>query len=132
MKNNEDKFWNIIDDIGWGTKTTDYRNVFEYLLKTYTIDDIIKLRLFCIEKRKSMQTWLRNSSSGVYWGDDRFWDLGAHIVGLGKEQYYAIKEDINIAIDMCDNFRYTENFEYSFSLNRIRECIKIKCEIEKI
>lgn len=123
----EEKMWDIINTIGWGVKTTNYTQIKNFLKDNYDKKIVIKLQLFCKEKRKKLINILDDYENKIgissYYGvsDDGFWDLTAHIVGLGKHWYYQVIENPEIAKEIADNYMYKENFEYIFNMSYINE-----------
>ena len=69
--------------------------------------------------------------------DDSFWDLTAHIVGLGENVYNDILAYPEKIKEYADTHNYTENFEYSFNergenpnnKEYIGECIGEQCAV---
>lgn len=123
MDNLEDRFWLLIDDIGWGTKTTNKEEIGRNLESSYSEEYLRAFYWFVkckrhilvgkLNKHSFQQTGNPYSYYGV--GDDSFWDLTAHIVGLGKETFNRIAySDPEEAKTMADNGDFTENFEYIF------------------
>lgn len=51
-----------------------------------------------------------------YYGvsDDGFWDLRAHIIGLGENFYLSVISDPEKARKISDDRSYVENFGYIF------------------
>jgi len=119
----EEKMWNIINTIGWGVKTVNYKQIREFLKDNFNDDFIIRMKIFCVQKRKELASALDEYEDKIglsnYYGvgDDGFWDLTAHIVGLGKHWYYDTIKYPEIAKEIADNYMYKENFEYIFNLS---------------
>ena len=119
----EKMMWERISDIGWGVRTVDYKRLRKELSEKYSMKDIKRTKEFAVAKRKELAKILTEfeKSIGVpnYFNvsDDGFWDLTAHIVGLGKHHYDIIIEKPPIARDIVINNMYKENFEYSFNIN---------------
>ena len=118
MRNTEN-FWALVEEIGWGTKTTDTKLIKRTLRKEYNEVFIKSMKDIAIRQRRALATIMDEhalkeaGSIGGYWNvsDDSFWDLTAHIVGLGKEVYdFICKNPI-----YAKTIKYKENFEYSFS-----------------
>ena len=115
-------FWNFVAKVGWGTKTTDYKKLRRIFHKEYSPEFIRSMKEIAMEKRLELTAIMdrhaikETGSIASYWGvgDDGFWDLTAHIVGLGKEMYdFVCKNPI-----YAKTINYTENFEYSFNIER--------------
>jgi hypothetical protein len=120
-----EKMWNYIFDIGWGIKTNNHKILRKTLPDKYSEKEIIQLKEFSVYKRRELQKVLNNYTkinnlgySYYHVSDDGFWDLTAHIVGLGKERYYSVVNDPSIAREISLNYLYIENFEYSFTIDK--------------
>lgn len=118
----EAEFWRIVDGLGWGTKTTDYKALNKYLRKTLSEEGVGSLRttLSKVESRlyKAIEGWERESGKSCGLGDDGFSDLIAHIVGLGKKEYDAVLRDPQQAYDRAHakygtKGGFTESFNYA-------------------
>lgn len=117
------KMWKIIFDIGWGVRTIDYNQIKKYLNDNYTEFEIKRMKNFIVYKRKELQDRIRKYEKDTRTkvnrgGDDSFWDLCAHIVGLGKERYNSVMNNPEIAKDISMNLMYMENFEYAFRIDK--------------
>ena len=123
-KKHEQMMWDIIFDIGWGIKTVDYKLLKKYLLDNYSDKEIKRIKEFAIFKRRELKVVLNKFENDIgvpgYYavGDDGFWDLTAHIVGLGKVRYESVMKDPSIARLMSINNMFKENFEYSFNVEQ--------------
>ena len=120
LKKDDDYYWNIIDVLGWGTKSVDYKELGKMLADKYP-DDIKELQIFVEDRRKELIQIMDKYTNTLpgnksYWGvsDDGFLDLTAHIVGLGKQKYLDIILNPCIAKDISSKQEYKENFEYIF------------------
>lgn len=116
---NRRQVWSIIEAIGWGTITTDYESIQVALSKVYQnrkIESIGKRvhqlrrklvdRVYDYEKQNGIENLFQESGDG-------FWDVTAHIVGLGKAEYAKAMKDPS-AFAKLDA---TENFEYGFNVD---------------
>lgn len=118
----EEKMWEWVFDIGWGVKNNDYKSIKNYLINNFDEKDIYKLRDFCKYKRKVLKSVLEDYEKSIgatnYYrvSDDGFWDLTAHIVGLGKHWYYSVIKNPDIAQEIAINYMHKENFEYIFNI----------------
>lgn len=119
----ESDFWRIVGGIGWGTKTTDYKAISKHLKETLTPEEVDGLRttLAKVEGHlyKVITDWEEDTEKSCELGDDRFNDLIAHIVGLGKQEYDAVLRDPQKAYDRAHarsrgNFAgFKESFNYA-------------------
>ena len=121
MRNTE-IFWNLVNEIGWGTKTTDNKMIKRTLHKEYNQEFLDAMKDIAVRQRRALATIMdehalkETGSIASYWGvsDDSFWDLTSHIVGLGKEVYdFICKNPI-----YAKTIKYEENFEYMFNEER--------------
>ena len=122
MTINDDKWWDIIESINWKERH-DYTNIGKELEKRYTEQELETLAVF-IKYQRSLLTEVlmrhaHNETGDLYdyYGvsDDGFWDLTAHIVGLGKETFNDIMyNNPERAKEIADESSYVENFEYIF------------------
>lgn len=129
-------YWKMIEEIGWEKHERFYRGGYktetEELLKKYPKELVLVLGEFARNQRMRLKEVLNQYSinkigSLDYYGlgDDSFWDLTAHIVGLGHKKYYQVLNDPEIARTMARNADFVENFEYIFSPHTIEETLKI-------
>lgn len=115
----EDRFWKLVEKIGWKTKSFDTDKLGIDLLNYVTdVQEIKDMREISGELRNRIDPIVYNYAEKHpkfhFWGgDDSFWDFTAHIVGLGKKYYYEVlKNPKSMAIAGED---YEENFEYIFT-----------------
>jgi len=124
---NEDMCWYMIDCIGWGTKSTDYEKLRDQLHEYFCPEDIKDLKEFVNDRRKELVKRLGefvdmhdmlDSDKRTFWGtgDDSFWDLTAHIVGLGKRAWELAMYNPNCVKKRADVHDYKENFQYIFNI----------------
>jgi len=110
-------FWSIVHAIGWGSETTDSDLIKSALREVFTPTQIERLDNKAVEFRKALQTriWQYEKEHGIVnlygVGDDGFWDVTAHVVGLGKDFYSQVMKDPG----SYSGRGAVENFEYSFS-----------------
>lgn len=119
-KEHINKMWGIMDDLGWGIKHFNIESMTNYLNKNYSDNELRRLDEFISAKRKDIIETLHNHSYKMtgnpygYYGvsDDGFWDLTAHIVGLGRYWYEKTMNDPEIARTIASHNMYKENFQY--------------------
>lgn len=114
--NNKKLQWKLIEEINWGYLIQQYPQypydkVGEYCTENFTLRETILLQNFVVEKRKELQNILQNKIKGI--GDDSFWDLCSHIVGLGESVYNLCIKYPEIAQILVKD--KVENFEYGFT-----------------
>lgn len=112
--------WGIVENLGWGIESTDYKSIGKKLAIDYPnyierLSDFVQLKRELLVSRLNEYANERGSFRTYYGiGDDSFWDLTAHIVGLGQEKYFQIFENPEIAKKMVDERDFVENFQYIF------------------
>lgn len=121
-------FWDVVEKINWEwlCKNTSKPHVKgKEILKGLKLTDkrLNKLKETAQSYRRILENAVEEYSQKKYgnrhsWphvSDDSFWDLTAHVVGLGENIYNDIlahPEKINTFVD---NHSYKENFEYCFN-----------------
>lgn len=113
---NKNLNWKLIEEINWGRLTQKfpqkpYDKVGDYCVENFTLREIILLQNFVVEKRRELQEKLQTHIKGI--GDDSFWDLCSHIVGLGESVYNLCLKYPKIAEILIQD--KVENFEYGFT-----------------
>ena len=120
-KRTDNELWKIITDLGWGTKTVDYRKLNDRLHSDYEIyfhelSEFVQKRR--AEVKNALNEYQRKNTKNINFyglGDDGFWDLTAHIVGLGVKKYKEVINNPLIAKKMADDRDFKENFQYIFN-----------------
>jgi hypothetical protein len=86
--------WNVIAEIGWGRKTTDYNAVRKTLLESYSKFDFLYLKDFVSARKsdlyKRVKEWEKNHRKLGIYSDDGFDDVISHTVGLGKNEFEKV------------------------------------------
>lgn len=121
----EPQFWALVDGLGWGTKTTDYRALKKKLVRNLSPNDAEGFRTTFGQMTANLSRVLtRWEEDGYEWGqssnprsfglgDDSWSDLLAHIVGLGKREYKAILANPQKALDRARKGDFKESFAYA-------------------
>lgn len=137
----EDMMWRIIEFVHWGDYAhnsndyIDFQTMGAQLKSVFLQEALVQADVFYRAKLNEIKTILEDHAEkqcgnrhGYYGlGDDGFWDLRAHIIGLGKEFYQSVIGDPEIAKCIADNETYVENFGYVFSYaipNTVRSLTK--------
>jgi hypothetical protein len=105
----EKKFWEVVESCGWGTKTTNSKEVKRYLLRNFSQAEIQALEAVFRQYTSKLSEHL-SEVTGV--SDDSFSDLCSHIVGLGKKEYDAVMKDADLAQQRINRSDYAESFSY--------------------
>lgn len=124
----EAEFWKIVDDLGWGTKTTDYKGLKKHLLRNLSPNQAAAMQTTFAQLRGKLyrtlteweeegDTWLETGKHGnprsFGLGDDSFGDLIAHIIGMGKQEFFAVLKNPQKALDRARKDAYKESFSYA-------------------
>lgn len=115
------RFWFLVEKIGWGTISTDYRKLgWKLLTLIDNINEINEMKTLSKKFQAQLinkfydKNWNLNDNIIQYWGgDDSFWDFRAHIVGLGEEFFNSIMKNPTETYSIKDS--YVECFDYIFS-----------------
>ena len=142
------RFWHIVNEINWGELVRQCREIKGTdRPQPYTIGGNVCESLFenvaeaqeflelCRSFEKKIDDAVKEKGINVCAGNDTWWDVKAHIVGLGEETYnFAIKHPEAIKPMFIDNdqfsLKYYENFEYCVN-NYIRNHSKPKPVFKK-
>lgn len=121
----ESDFWKIVDEVGWGTKTTDYHAVKGVLLRNLspnqaasfaTMESILHNKLdkalVKFEADGDKDKSQRGNPNSIGLGDDSYGDLIAHIIGLGEKEYEAVLKKPALAQERVRKGDFKESFEY--------------------
>lgn len=112
----EDLKWAVIERLNWiNVKSSDEINdISEFLKNNYDEKIISNVAEFAKLKRKELSEILTkyekqiNVRNFYNVSDDGFWDLTAHVVGLGKDFYHLVlmKPEIARTVNAVENFEY--------------------------
>lgn len=115
---NEQKFWDLVAEIGWGTKTTNYKEVRQNLLNRLSVEEMKTVNELAHQFQVKLQ-----SVSDLDYCCDTWDDCTAHIVGLGKEEYEKNIADPSLIMDRYNDGDYVESFSY---------CLPVSLDYEKL
>jgi len=115
-------FWKVVDQGGWGHKSTDPNKVKDVLLGLMNQAEAKRFDAQFGKLRRDLQRrinrWenLEDKSLGV--SDDGFDDLTSHIVGMGRKEYGAVMGDPELAWERAhapygSKDGYKESFAYA-------------------
>lgn len=125
----EEEFWDFVEELDWKNlcrenydvrKEKAYKVYKELKLTPFDINGFHEVAIACrkflkyqIEEyslSKFGNRYIFPNNTGILTiSDDGFWDLCAHIVGLGKETYESVCNNPKKILEYPD---YKENFEY--------------------
>lgn len=111
-------FWKVVESLNWGLssdgagKTTDYKKSKRMLMAKLTSAQARQARKVLAELTDDLGTVLESVVTGI--SDDSFWDLRAHIIGLGIDEYTRVTRSPRLAQQRIDARQYAENFAYCF------------------
>ena len=116
------QFWSIVKELGWGTRTTDYKAILKALVKLWDVSNATDFRntfdKLQMALKRRIEQWEDRSEVNLGIGDDSFDDLTAHIIGLGKREYDAVMQNPQLAYDRAQapygsKEGYRESFAYA-------------------
>lgn len=107
------KFWSTTEPFGWGTKTTDSEAIKVALLRQLTPLEADAIRSQFDKLTHALSQALRAKHIRLECGDDSYWDLMAHVVGLGRAEYEKALADPQLLKARCDSGKFTESFAYA-------------------
>jgi hypothetical protein len=116
-KIDKQKFFALVEDYGWGTKTTDYTAIKKDLMSKITPEVSGEIRSIfyglCGKLHRTIEAWEEDNDKKISLGDDGFSDLVSHIVGLGSKEYEAVLADPKLAYDRAKRGDFSESFSYA-------------------
>jgi len=132
----KETFWEAVAEIGWGTKTTDYKVVERGILENWDNEFISSfestLREHCDKLARKVENYEDRNDVSCQCGDDSFSDLTHHVVGLGKEAYEAAMKDPMLVVKRGQEYKYTESFNYCLPyLKGVKEKLTFEQALEK-
>ncbi len=125
----EEQCWALIEELGWGTRTTDYKALKRKIFNALGVNNCGAFRDFIEERIREvfgrLDTYDKKCSEddtgGFELGDSSFSDLCSHIVGLGKEEFDATMRDPELARQRALKGDFKANFWWSIPSRSTRE-----------
>jgi hypothetical protein len=112
---NREEFWKLVDEIGWGTKTTDYSAISKRLRKTLTCEQALSLSdhvdAACTELARAINPYF--DEKGEWFGGDSQSDFLHHVVGLGQKEWQKCIDKPKRAHKRFCKGDYKESFAYA-------------------
>lgn len=116
------EFWKIVEQLGWGTQTVDYK-VAGARLRDMGLDIKALYEVFAqykVELKSRIFDWEKANDQSCRVGDDRFDDLTSHIIGLGRTEYERVMIDPSLAVLRAQKHYepeegFVESFAYIFN-----------------
>ena len=112
--------WKVLEFADWANNK-DYKATGELMATVFKKKALRAANKFYLERFKELGATLNDYADTVgdrhyYYGvsDDSFWDLKAHIIGLGEGFYNMVLASPHVAKDLADAGDYKENFGYIF------------------
>lgn len=131
-------FWKIVDWMNWeklSTEKTDKRKFHEKMFDIFGEDICLQVQAIYRRKYKTLEEIMHNydSANEAHVSDDSLWDLTAHIVGLGKQEYIENIKNPQKTIERGRNRDFVENFGYYLpNKTQIEEIRKTqKCPLDR-
>jgi len=132
------EFWEEVEKIGWGTKTTDYLAIERGLVKAWSRGKAARMRSVFLEVTDSLY-----KACGTPAGNDasEFATVLAHVIGLGREEFnLAIKFPVAVQRrasigDFTESFAFCIPYDHAYAyLDQkvlIAEANRIVIELEE-
>lgn len=120
-----DLAWTMIQEMGWGTETTDYDALSEKFfekwgkLKMQQLESFVSDRVYDLAKAVTQYEEKNNCPLQVG-SDDGFSDLRYHVVGLGKKEFEKNLKNPKLLQKRESKGEYKESFHYAFQEPRPR------------
>lgn len=129
MTHKDFNFWEVVEKLGWKQKCKEgidrpYEETAKVLKEIVGSDAMLGTEISKTARayRTVLVDKIREYSLKEYGnrykfprvGDDTFWDLTAHVVGCGKNDYERVFNDPKLIENYLRS--YKENFEYTFSV----------------
>lgn len=118
-------YWRVLEFADWKNRK-DYELIGKEMKQLFAQQTLDKAEDFynakldelkrVLEDHAEKKTGDRNAYFGL--SDDSFWDLRAHIIGLGEEFYNGVLQNPEIAKKMSDSHDFNENFGYIFNYTK--------------
>lgn len=111
------KFWSVVTFLGWGA-SIDYRALGRRYHAHLTAEERDAFEMVFTELHDALMAAVEahekssKTSAGV--GDDGFFDLCGHIIGLGQEVYTATMLSPALAVERGRKADFAESFAYVF------------------
>jgi hypothetical protein len=121
IKLTEYQFWDMVDAINWASISINIaeinKDIHKFrMLQKYSLDEWVAMFEKHKTKYEALRTYLWTvyppDKGGLGLGDDGTWDLCAHIVGLGKDEYLSTFKDPVRALKRAETKDFTECFSY--------------------
>ncbi|MGA7161355.1 MAG: hypothetical protein WBZ48_10160 [Bacteroidota bacterium] len=116
----DEEFWNILEQLSWGKRITDYK-ILKERLETSFPDKVLLLHRFIREKCDLLEDRLngfaaRYGTQRTYWGMDQndFNEMVAHMIGLGKKRFYSVMQDPLLAKQIAMTRAFIPHFLCAF------------------
>lgn len=108
----EGEFWRIVDQIGWGTKTTDYKKIKKALMTKFSPEEAEEFSDMKSMFEGKLYQRLKQKTD-IWLGGDSGSDFIAHIVGLGKDEYEKVMQHPTYAEERYNRGDFVESFDYA-------------------
>jgi hypothetical protein len=122
----EERFWNIIEEAGWGTIDFDFKRIKQYFFHRMNKEEAITFEETYIGKHDALAKQVEKYLKLCRWeeiphrlpfsGDDGFGDMIAHVIGLGPKFYVKVMKDVNElrGLDVQESFAYAIPYPSDF------------------
>lgn len=111
--------WQLIQTIGWGTKTTDYDAIAKEMFSNLGTEKANQLSVFVSDRVNELGVAVdnyerENNISLEVGSDDGFSDLRYHIVGMGQKEFVKCMGNPLKMQERYKKNQYKESFAYAF------------------
>jgi hypothetical protein len=114
----EERFWELVEEIGWGRPSTDIQSLGARLAEKVSLLDCVtaanRAHSVCSRLGTRIEQWEEETGKRLQVGDDSFSDLRNHIIGLGKAESDRVMQDPALALERAEKRDYKESFAYVF------------------
>lgn len=112
----EDAFFELIEPLGWGTRSTDRVALATALSARTTLRERLAAEgcFWSLRRRlrRRIEAWESESGQQIAAGDDSFGDLLSHVIGLGRAEVEANLAEPERALGRAERRDYQESFAY--------------------
>lgn len=117
----EEKFWEMVDSLNWVNVSKNHQEINKdvhkfRMLQKYSLEEWKAMFEKHREKYSALRTYLWTvyspDSGGLGLGDDGTWDICAHILGLGYDEYIKAFKEPDKVLLRAKNRDYVECFSY--------------------
>jgi hypothetical protein len=114
----EPRFWQVVEGLGWGRRTSDPAAAARELAQKTTLTERLQAlaRFHQLERdlERAFASWELRTQQEIGLGDELERDLREHLIGLGQAEYEAARRNPALAKQRADRDDYLESFGQAF------------------